>query len=119
LRSVTRILRFLDWNESDPREVATTLEEVELGADSISIFVAEAQVGKLSRSSTNLSRLLRRSAVEVFGFMSMRNHRKLPTPSATQTHEPKMNIVPWEGTDLVNLKDAIELAGGSSTWPPT
>jgi hypothetical protein len=36
-----------------------------------------------------------------------------------QTHEPKTNVVPWEGTDLMKLKDAIELAGGSSTRPPT
>jgi hypothetical protein len=30
----------------------------------------------------------------VFGFMSTRNRRKLPAPSATQTHEPKTNVVP-------------------------
>jgi hypothetical protein len=51
--------------------------------------------------------------------MSTRNHRKLPTPSVMQTHEPKINVVPWEGSDLMNLKDAIEFAGGSSTHTPT
>jgi hypothetical protein len=89
-----RLRGSLDWNESNPGEVAAMLEEVEPGADSISIFVAEAQVDKLSRSSMNLSRSLRRSAAEVFGFMSTRNHRKSPTPYAMQTHEPKMNVVP-------------------------
>jgi hypothetical protein len=112
-----RLCGSLDWNESNPGEVAATLEEVEPGADSISIFVAEAQVDKLSRSSTNLSRSLQRSAAEVFGFMSTRNRRKSPTPSAMQTHEPKTNVVPCEGTDLENLKVAIELADGSSTRP--
>jgi hypothetical protein len=67
----------------------------------------------------NLSRLLQGSSAKVFGLMSMRNRQKLPTPSAMQTHEPKSNVVPWEGTDLMNLKDAIELAGGSSTCTPT
>jgi hypothetical protein len=69
----------------------------------------------LSSSSTNLSRPLRGSAARVFGFMSTRNRRKLSAPSAMQTHEPKTNVVPCEGTDLMKLKDAIELAGGSST----
>jgi hypothetical protein len=36
-----------------------------------------------------------------------------------QTHEPKTKVVPWEGTNLVNRKDAIEFAGGSSMRPPT
>jgi hypothetical protein len=89
-----QLRRSLDWNESNPGEVAATLEEVEPGADSISIFVAEAQVDKLSRSSMNLSRSLRRSVAEVFGFMSTRNRRKSPTPSAMQTHEPKTKVVP-------------------------
>jgi hypothetical protein len=95
------------------------LGEVELGAGSISILVAEAWSGKLSSPSTNLSRSLQESVAEVFGFMSTRNRQKLPTPFVMQTHEPKTNVVPWEGTDLMNLKDAIELAGGSSTRPPT
>jgi hypothetical protein len=53
-----RLCGSLDWNESNLGEVAATLEEVKRGADSISIFVVEAQVDKLSRSSTNLSRSL-------------------------------------------------------------
>jgi hypothetical protein len=109
----------LDWNESNPREVATTLDEVKPGADSTSSFVAEAWVDKSSSPSTNLSRSLRGSAAEVFGFMSTRNRRKLPAPSVMQTHEPKTNVVPWEGTDLENWKVAIKLAGGSSTRTPT
>jgi hypothetical protein len=112
-------MQSLDWNESNPREVAATLDEVEPGAVSTSIFVAEAWSGKLSSPSTNLSRSLRGSAAEVFGLMSTRNQRKLPAPPVMQTHEPKMNVVPWEGTDLMNLKDAIKLAGGSSTRSPT
>jgi hypothetical protein len=84
----------LDWNESNLGEVAAMLEEVEPGADSTSIFVAGAQVDKLSRLLTNLSRSLRRSAAKVFGFMSMRNHQKLPTPSTMQTHEPKTMSYP-------------------------
>jgi hypothetical protein len=56
-----------------PGEVAATLEEVELGADFISILVAEAWSGKFSSPSTNLSRSLRESAAEVFGLMSTRN----------------------------------------------
>jgi hypothetical protein len=112
-----RLCGSLDWNESNPGEVAAMLEEVEPGADSISIFVAEAHVDKLSRSSTNLSRSLRRSGAEIFGFMSMRNRRKSPTPFAMQTHVPKTKVVPREGTDLENLKVAIELADGSSTRP--
>jgi hypothetical protein len=36
-----------------------------------------------------------------------------------QTHELKTNVVPWEGTDLVNWKDAIKIAGGSSMHSPT
>jgi hypothetical protein len=110
-----RLCRSLDWNKSNPGEVAATLEEVEPVTDSISVFVVEAQVDKLPGSSTNLSRSLRGSAAEVVGFMLTRNRRKLSTPSAMQTHDPKTNVVPWEGTDLVNLKDAIELADGSST----
>jgi hypothetical protein len=51
--------------------------------------------------------------------MSTRNRRKSPTPSAMQTHKPKMNVMPWEGTDLENLKVAIELADVSSMRPPT
>jgi hypothetical protein len=89
-----RLCKSLDWNESNLREVGTTLDEAEPGADSTPIFVAEAQVDKSSKSSTNLSRSLRRSVAEVFGFMSTRNHQKLPTPSAMQTHEPKKNVVP-------------------------
>jgi hypothetical protein len=89
-----RLCGSLDWNESNLGEVAATLKKFEPGADSISIFVAEAQVDKLSRSSTNLSRSLRRFVVEVFGFMSTRNRQKLPTPSAMQAHEPKTNVVP-------------------------
>jgi hypothetical protein len=89
-----RLRESSDWNESNPREVAATLDEVEPGADSISIFVAEAWVDKPSRLSMNLSRSLRGSAAEVFGFMSTRNRRKSPTPSAMQTHEPKMNVMP-------------------------
>jgi hypothetical protein len=54
-----RLRESLDWNESNPREVAATLDEGEPGADSISIFVAEAWVDKSSRSLTNLSRSLR------------------------------------------------------------
>jgi hypothetical protein len=114
-----RLCRSLDWNESNLGEVAAILKEVELGADSISILVAEAWSGKLSSPATNLSRSLQESAAEVFGLMSTRNRRKLPTPSAMQTQEPKTNVVPCEGTDLMNLKDAIELAGGSSTRSPT
>jgi hypothetical protein len=87
-------MQILDWNKSNPREVATTMDEVEPGADSISILVAKAQAGKLSKSSMNLSRSLRRSAAGIFGFMSTRNGRKLPTPSAMQTHAPKMNVIP-------------------------
>jgi hypothetical protein len=113
-----QLCKSLDWNKSNPGEVTATLEEVEPGADSISICVAEAWSGKLSSPSTNLLRSLRGSAAKVFSFMSTRNRRKLPTPSAMQTHEPKTNVVPWEGSDLMNLKDAIELAGGSSTRSP-
>jgi hypothetical protein len=36
-----RLCRSLDWNESNLGEVAATLEEVELGADPISILVAD------------------------------------------------------------------------------
>jgi hypothetical protein len=43
----------------------------------------------------------------------------LPAPSAMQNHEPKTNVVPWEGTDLLNWKDAIKLTGGSLTCSPT
>jgi hypothetical protein len=89
-----RLRESLDWNESNPREVAATLVEVEPVADSISIFVVEAWVDKPSRLSMNLSRSLQRSAVEVFGFMSTRIRQKSPTPSAMQTHEPKTNVVP-------------------------
>jgi hypothetical protein len=88
-----RLCRSLDWNESNPGEVAATLEEVELAEDSISILVTEAWSGKLSSPSTNLLMSLHESAAEVFGLMSMRNRRKLPTPSAMQTQEPKMNVV--------------------------
>jgi hypothetical protein len=89
-----RLCRSLDWNESKPGGIAATPEEVEAGANSISICAAEVWSGKLSSPSTNLSRSLRRSATGVFGFMSTRNRRKLPAPSATQTHEPKTNVVP-------------------------
>jgi hypothetical protein len=51
--------------------------------------------------------------------MSMVNRQKSPAPSVTQTHEPKMNVVPWGSTALVNLKDAIEFAGGSLMRTPT
>jgi hypothetical protein len=37
----------LDWNESNSREVAATLDEAEPEADSTPIFVAEAQVDKV------------------------------------------------------------------------
>jgi hypothetical protein len=114
-----RLCRSLGWNESTLGEVAATLGEIELGTGFNSILVVEARSGKLSSPSTNLSRSLQESAAEVFGFMSTRNHRKLPTPSAMQTHEPKTNVVPWEGSDLMNLKDAMELTGGSSTRSPT
>jgi hypothetical protein len=75
-------------------EVATALDEVELGADSILIFVADAWIDRPSRSSMNLSRSLRGSAAGVFGFILTRNRQKSPTPSAMQTHEPKTNVVP-------------------------
>jgi hypothetical protein len=68
-----RLCRSLDWNESNPGEVAAILKEVELGTDSISILVAEAWSGKLSSPSTTLSRSLRESAAEIFGLMLTRN----------------------------------------------
>jgi hypothetical protein len=84
-----QLCRSLDWNKSNPGEVAAILEEVELGAGSILIPVAEAWSGKLSSPSMNLSRSLQESAVEIFGLMSTRNRQKLPTPSATQTTSQK------------------------------
>jgi hypothetical protein len=84
----------LDWNESNPRKVDAAPDEVASEADSTSILEADAWIDKSSRSSTNLSRLLRGPAAGVFGFMSMRNRRKLPAPSVMQTHEPKTNVVP-------------------------
>jgi hypothetical protein len=84
----------LDWNKSKPGKVVATPEEVEPGADSIPICAAEVWSGKLSSSSTNLLRSLRGSVAKVFGLMSMRNRRKLPAPSAMQTHEPKTKVVP-------------------------
>jgi hypothetical protein len=89
-----RLCISLDWNESNPREVAATLDEVNPSAVSASIFVVEVWSSKLSSPSTNLSRSLQGSAAEVLGLMSTRNRRKLPTPSAMQTHEPKTNVVP-------------------------
>jgi hypothetical protein len=87
-------MQILGWNESNPGEVAATLEEVELGAGSISIPVAEAWSGKLSSPLMNLSRSLQEFAAEIFSLRSTRNRRKLPTPSVMQTHEPKTNVVP-------------------------
>jgi hypothetical protein len=68
-----RLCRSLDWNKSNLGEVAAILEEVEFGAGSISIPVAEAWSGKLSSPSMNLSRSLLESAAEIFGLMSTRN----------------------------------------------
>jgi hypothetical protein len=89
-----RLRKSSDWNESNPRKVVAVLDEDALEADSSSVLVADPWIDKSSRSSTNLSRSLLEPATGVFGFMSMRNQRKLPAPSATQTHEPKTNVMP-------------------------
>jgi hypothetical protein len=114
-----RLREFLDWNESNPKKVDAALDEVTLEADSTSILATDAWIDKSSRSSMNLSRLLRGPDAGVFGFMSTRNRWELPAPSTMQTHEPKTNVMPSEGTDLVNWKDAIEFATGSSLRSPT
>jgi hypothetical protein len=101
-RSVAKLRRLncdqlrepLDWNESNPRKVVAAPDKVAPEADSTLVLVADAWIDKSSRSSTNLSRSLRGPAAGVFDFMSTRNRRKLPAPSAMQTHEPKTNIVP-------------------------
>jgi hypothetical protein len=84
----------LDWNESNPSKVAAVLDEVTPEADSTSVLATDAWFDKSSRSSMYMSRLLQELAVEVSGFMSMRNRRKLSAPSAMQTHEPKTNVMP-------------------------
>jgi hypothetical protein len=84
----------LNWNESNPSKVVVALDGVTPKADSSSVLVAEPWIDKSSRLSTNSLRLLWKLATGVFGFMSMRNQRKLLAPSVMQTHEPKTNIVP-------------------------
>jgi hypothetical protein len=84
----------LDWNESNPRKVDAAPDEVVPEVDSTSILAMDAWIDKSSRSSTNLSRLLRGPTAGAFGFMSTRNRRKLPAPTTMQTHEPKTNVVP-------------------------
>jgi hypothetical protein len=67
-----------------------------------------------------LVELAMKTCCENFGFMtSMVNRRKSPAPSVMQTHEPKNECRALGGTALVNLNDAIELAGGSSMRTPT
>jgi hypothetical protein len=47
-----------DWNESNPRKVVATLDEVMLEAGSSSVLVADPRIDKSLRSSMNLSRSL-------------------------------------------------------------
>jgi hypothetical protein len=89
-----RLRESSDWNKSNPRKVDAAPDEVTPEADSTSILAADAWIDKSSKSSMNLSKSLRGSAAGVFGFMSTRNRRKLPAPSAMQIHEQKTNVVP-------------------------
>jgi hypothetical protein len=77
-----RLRESLDWNESNLRKVAAAPDEVAPEADSTSVLAVDAWIDKSPRSSTNLSRSLRGPVAGVFDFMSTRNRRKLPTPSA-------------------------------------
>jgi hypothetical protein len=68
----------------------------------------------------NSLRSLRGVAARAYGFaLSTRCRWKLPAPLATQTHEPKVKVVPSSSAALMKLNIAIEFAWRSLMTTPT
>jgi hypothetical protein len=114
--SATRILK-LEWVQ--PKEGCCSAGRSRAGSRLLLGPRSGSMNWQVIKIVNELVKVAMRTHHGSFGFMSMRNWLKLSAPSTTQTHELKTNVMPWEGTDLVNWKDAIEFVGGSSMRSPT